>query len=99
MGDSFTACNDRCWRARKYHESLHFLFECHWYELTSADCPDRVEPGVNRSILDTCGSVAYFAPEAPDFQEAGELNGDARAKAVRILNRSGVPGGDPVQLE
>ena len=31
-----------------YHESLHFLSKCHWYELTSADCPDRVEPGVNR---------------------------------------------------
>ena len=37
-----------------------------------------------------CGSVAYFAPEAPDFQEAGELKGDALAKAVRILNGSGV---------
>ena len=22
-----------------------------------------------------CGSVAYFAPDAPDFQEAGELSG------------------------
>ena len=46
-----------------------------------------------------CGSVAYFAPEAPDFQEAGELKGDDLAKAVRILNGSGVPGGNPVQLE
>ena len=33
----------------------------------------------------SCGSVAYFAPDAPDFQEAGELKGDALAKAVRIL--------------
>ena len=32
-----------------------------------------------------CGSVAYFTPDAPDFQEAGELKGDALAKAVRIL--------------
>ena len=32
-----------------------------------------------------CGSVAYFAPDAPDFQEAGELKGDDLAKAVRIL--------------
>ena len=23
------------------------------------------------------GSVAYFAPDAPDFQEAGELKGDS----------------------
>ena len=38
----------------------------------------------------TCGSVAYFAPDTPDFQEAGELTGDALAKAVRILNGSGV---------
>ena len=36
------------------------------------------------------GSVAYFAPDAPYFQEAGELKGDALAKAVRILNGSGV---------
>ena len=37
-----------------------------------------------------CGPVAYFAPDATDFQEAGELKGDDLAKAVRILNRSGV---------
>ena len=46
-----------------------------------------------------CGSVAYFTPDAPDFQEAGELKGDDLAKAVRILNGSGVPGGNPVKLE
>ena len=32
-----------------------------------------------------CGSVAYFAPDAPDFQEAGELRGEALARALRIL--------------
>ena len=37
-----------------------------------------------------CGSVAYFASDAPDFQEAGELKGDDLTKAVRILNGSGV---------
>ena len=31
-----------------------------------------------------CGSVAYFAPEAPDFQEAGDLD-----KALRVLDESG----------
>ena len=45
------------------------------------------------------GSVAYFGPDAPDFQEAGELKGDDLAEAVRILNGSGVPGGNPVRLE
>ena len=32
-----------------------------------------------------CGLVAYFAPEARDFQEAGELEGDALTRALRIL--------------
>ena len=36
------------------------------------------------------GSVAYFAPDAPAFQEAGELKGDALAAVPRILNGSGV---------
>ena len=40
-----------------------------------------------------CGSVAYFAPDAPDFQEAGELTGDALARALRVLEISGMPGG------
>ena len=40
-----------------------------------------------------CGSVAYFAPDANDFQEAGELRGDALARALRVLEISGMPGG------
>ena len=39
------------------------------------------------------GSVAYFAPDADDFCEAGELKGDALAKAVRVLDARGAPGG------
>ena len=38
-----------------------------------------------------CGSVAYFAPDAPDFQEAGELKGDALDKALRVLDVRGAP--------
>ena len=40
-----------------------------------------------------CGSVAYFAPDAPDFQEAGELKGDAldKAAALRVLDAMGAP--------
>ena len=30
------------------------------------------------------GSVAYFAPGAPDFQEAGEFTGDDLAKGLRV---------------
>ena len=33
-----------------------------------------------------CGSVAYFAPDAPDFEEAGELKGDVLAAAQRVLD-------------
>ena len=40
-----------------------------------------------------CGSVAYFAPDAPDFQEAGELKDVALARALRVLEISGMPGG------
>ena len=40
-----------------------------------------------------CGSVAYFAPEAPDFQEAGELKGDALGKVLRVLDARGMAGG------
>ena len=37
-----------------------------------------------------CGSVAYFAP---DFLEAGELTGDDLARALRVLDARGAPGG------
>ena len=39
-----------------------------------------------------CGSVAYLAPDAPDFQEAGELKGDDLTRALRILDARGTPG-------
>ena len=51
---------------------------------------DATGGGTATIYLFSCGSVAYFAPDAPDFQEAGELKGDALAKAVRILNGPGV---------
>ena len=41
----------------------------------------------------SCGSVAYFAPDAPDFQEAGELKGVDMDKALRVLDVRGAPGG------
>ena len=34
----------------------------------------------------SCGSVAYFAPDAPDFLEAGELKGDDLVKVVRVFD-------------
>ena len=37
----------------------------------------------------SCGSVAYFAPEAPDFQEAGEMKGGALTAAQRVIDAKG----------
>ena len=39
----------------------------------------------------SCGSVAYFAPDALDFQEVGELKGDDLARALRVLDTRGRP--------
>ena len=36
--------------------------------------------------------LSYFAPDAPDSQEAGELKGDDLAKALRVLDDRGVRG-------
>ena len=36
--------------------------------------------------------LSYFAPDALDSQEAGELKGDDLAKALRVLDDRGVHG-------
>ena len=41
--------------------------------------------------------MAYFAPDAPDFQEAGELKGEDLEKALRVLDARGVSGEESVQ--
>ena len=40
------------------------------------------------------GSVAYFAPEAPDSDEAGELRGEDLAAAQQVLNDRSMPSGN-----
>ena len=40
------------------------------------------------------GSVAYFAPEAPDFVGAGELKGSDIVYALRILDERGMRSGN-----
>ena len=39
------------------------------------------------------GSVVYFAPDADDFCEVGELKGDVLAAAQRVIDERGVSGG------
>ena len=48
--------------ARKYYKSLHFLSECHWCELTSADCPDRVDTDAAWSGSVQWSSTSQTAP-------------------------------------
>ena len=40
------------------------------------------------------GSVAYFAPDAPDFKEAAELKGAELAAAQQVLDDRGMPSGN-----
>ena len=42
------------------------------------------------------GSVAYFAPEAPDFAEAGEMKGADLVYALQILDERGIQSGGAV---
>ena len=37
----------------------------------------------------SCGSVAYFAPDAPDFQEAGKLKDAYLTRGLRVLDLRG----------
>ena len=39
------------------------------------------------------GSVGYFSPDAPMWQEAGDLTGQDLDKALEILQQRGLPGG------
>ena len=50
--------------------------------------------GANATIYEFAGgSAAYFAPDAPDFAEAGELKGKELAADRRILDERGMPCG------
>ena len=67
--------------------------ECRWYakgvdELLDATC------GQTANIYEFAGgSVAYFAPDAPDFSEAGELKCADLAAAQQNLDERGNSGG------
>ena len=37
------------------------------------------------------GYLAYLAPDAPSWQEAGEVTGRALERAFRVLGKRGVP--------
>ena len=70
--------DDDCKAWRKARESVATLTQEAKQLAKSVDELRDATGGCTATIYQfSCGSVAYFAPDAPDFQEAGELQGDA----------------------
>ena len=79
--------DDNCKAWREARESVAVLTqEARWFVKGVDELRDATG-GCPATIYQfSCGSVAYFAPDAPDFQEAGELKGDDLAAAQRVLD-------------
>ena len=88
--------DDDCKAWRKLRKAVAVLRqECRRYA-KGVDELCEVTGGQAATIYEfACGSVAYFAPDAPDFQEAGELKDADLAAAQRVLDERGIPGGMP----
>ena len=86
--------DDDCAAWRKLRKAVAVLRqECRWYA-KGVDELLTATGARTASIYEfACGSVAYFAPDAPDFAEAGELKDDNLAVTQRILDARGVPNG------
>ena len=79
--------DDDCKAWRKAREAVAVLTQEPIRLAKGVDEPRHATGGRTANIYQFgCGSVAYFAPDAPDFQEAGELKGDDLAKSVSILD-------------
>ena len=78
--------DDDCKAWRKLRKAVAVLRqECRWYAKGVDELLDATG-GRTATIYEFAdGSVAHFAPEAPDFREAGELKGDDLAAAQRVL--------------
>ena len=82
--------DDNCKAWREAMESVAVLTQEARRLVKGVDELQDVTGGRTANIYQfACGSVAYFAPEAPDFQEAGELKGEGLAAAQRILDERG----------
>jgi len=88
--------DDDCKAWRKLRKSVAVLRqECRRYA-KGVDELLHTTGGRSATIYEYhAGSIAYFAPDAPDFAEAGELKGEHLAAAQQILNQRGLPGGNP----
>ena len=83
--------DDDCKSWKKLRKAVAVLKrECRWYAKGVDELLDATG-GCAATIYEYhAGSVAYFAPEAPDFCEAGELKGNDLAAAQQILDERGV---------
>ena len=84
---------DNCKAWHKLRKAVAVLKqECRWY---AKEVNDLLEATGGRTAIIYeyhAGSIAYFAPNAPDFAEAEELKGDDLAAAQQILDERGVSG-------
>ena len=79
--------DDDCKAWRKLRKSVAVLRqECRRYAKGVDDLPESTGGRPAMIYEYHAGSVAYFAPDAPDFVEAGELKGDDLAAAQQILD-------------
>ena len=87
--------DDDCAAWRKFRKSVAVLRqECRRYAKGVDELLDTTGSR-SATIYDYhAGSIAYFAPDAPDFAEAGELKGEAPAAVRRVLDGRGLPGGN-----
>ena len=87
--------DDNCKAWREARESVAVLRqECRRFAKDVDELRDATGGRTANIYQFACGSVAYFAPDAPDFQEAGELAGDDLAAAQRVRDARGAPGGN-----
>ena len=87
--------DDDCAAWRKLRKAVAVLRqECRRYAKRVDELLDATG-GRTANIYEFAGgSVAYFAPDAPDFSEAGELTDECLASAQRILDEREVSGGN-----
>ena len=86
--------DDDCAAWRKARKAVAILREQATRMARGLDELRHATGGCTASIYEFAdGSVAYFAPDAPDFAEAGELKGEDLAAALRLLDERGLASG------
>ena len=78
--------DDDCAAWRKLRKSVAVLRqECRWYANGADELPEATGGRTAMIYMYYAGSIVYFAPDAPEFTEAGELKGGVLAVAERIV--------------